>query len=250
MRPRISGAILTGLLWGATVNARAADLTVISAGAVEPGLRAAASAFQKATGHSVKLTFSTPARIRDRVEAGDTFDVLIAPPAVSADLSRAGRLEAGGVNLGRVGSGVAVRPGAPVPVIASADDIKKTVLEAESVVFNRASTGTYFESLLKKMGVWEQVEPKAMRYASGVEVMEHTLKGQGKEVAFGAITEILLARERGLVFVGPLPAEVQNFTSYLASPMTAGTQKEAARALVAFLGGPVGKPMFVAAGIE
>jgi len=33
-------------------------------------------------------------------------------------------------------------------------------------------------------------------------------------------------------------------------PMSAGTQKEAAQALVKFLGGPVGKPLFVAAGIE
>jgi ABC-type Fe3+ transport system substrate-binding protein len=32
--------------------------------------------------------------------------------------------------------------------------------------------------------------------------------------------------------------------------MTAGAQKEAARALVRFLGGPEGKAMFVAAGIE
>ena len=147
-------------------------------------------------------------------------------------------------------AGVAVRPGAPVPAIASGDDIKKAVLEAESVVFNRASTGMYFENLLKKMGVWEQVEPKTTRYTTGAEVMEHALKGKGKEVAFGPITEILLEKEHGLVFVGPLPPDVQNYTSYVAVPMSAGTQMEAARALVEFLGGPMGKPLFVAAGIE
>jgi molybdate transport system substrate-binding protein len=80
--------------------------------------------------------------------------------------------------------------------------------------------------------------------------MEHVLKGKGREVGFGAITEILLYKEKGLRFVGPLPPEIQNYTSYTASVMSAGTQKEGAQALVKFLGGPVGKPLFVAAGIE
>jgi molybdate transport system substrate-binding protein len=89
-------------------------------------------------------------------------------------------------------------------------------------VFNRASTGIYFENLLKKMAVWDQVEPKTTRYATGAEVMIHALKGKGREVAFGPITEILLEKEHGLVFVGPLTAEVQNYTSYIAVPMSTG----------------------------
>ncbi len=249
MRNRCS-MTLAGLFWALGLASPAADLNVMSAGAVEPGLKAAAAAFEKESGHKVTITFNTPPRIRELVAAGETFDVLISPPAVIADFLKAGKVEAGGVVLGRVGSGVAVRAGAPVPKIASGDDIRRTVLEAESVVFNRASTGTYFEGLLKKMGIWEQVEPKSKRYASGDEVMVHTLKGKGKEVAFGAITEILLRKDEGLVFVGPLPPDVQNYTSYVATPMTAGAQKEAARTLVKFLGTPPAKRLFVAAGID
>ena len=228
----------------------AVEITVISGAAVEPGLKAATAAFEKQTGHKVNITFNTTPQMRKRVAAGDTFDVLIAPPTAVAEFVKAGKVEAGGVDIGRVGAGVALRPGAPVPAIATADDIKKAVLEAESVVFNYASSGIYFENLLKKMGVWEQVELKTTRYVTGVEVMKHVLKGKGSEVAFGPITEILLEKEHGLVFVGPLPPEIQNYTSYIAVPMSAGTRKDAARALVKFLGGPVGKPLFMAAGIE
>ena len=241
---------LAGFFLGLSAAVNAAEITVISGGAVEPGLKAAVAAFEKDSGHKVKITFNTTPQMRKRVAAGDTFDVIVAPPAAVKEFAAAGKVEAGGVDIGRVGSGVAVRPGAPVPAIASGDDIKKAVLEAESVVFNRASTGIYFENLLKKMGVWEQVEPKTTRYATGAEVMKHALKGKGKEVAFGPITEILLEKEHGLILVGPLPADVQNYTSYIAVPMSAGTQKDAAQALVKFLGGPVGKPLFVAAGIE
>ena len=241
---------LAGFFLGLSAAVNAAEITVMSGGAVEPGLKAAVAAFEKDSGHKVKITFNTTPQMRKRVAAGDTFDVIVAPPAAVKEFAAAGKVEAGGVDIGRVGSGVAVRPGAPVPAIASGDDIKKAVLEAESVVFNRASTGIYFENLLKKMGVWEQVEPKTTRYATGAEVMKHALKGKGKEVAFGPITEILLEKEHGLILVGPLPADVQNYTSYIAVPMSAGTQKDAAQALVKFLGGPVGKPLFVAAGIE
>lgn len=250
MMRNLGNAALACLLWSLSLGSPAADLTVLSAGAVEPGLKAAAAAFEKETGHKVRITFTTPPRIRELVAAGEVSDVLVAPPAVTGDLLKAGQVEAGGIDLGRVGTGVAVRAGAPVPSITSGDDIRKAVLEAESVVFNRASTGTYFEGLLKKMGIWEQVEPKSKRYASGDEVLVHTIKGKGREVAFGAITEILLRKDDGLVFVGPLPPDIQNYTSYVATPMTAGRQPDLARALVKFLGGPVGKPLFVAAGIQ
>lgn len=229
--------------------ANAAEITVISGGAIEPGLRAAAAAFEKQSGHRVNITFNTTPQMSKRVAAGDTFDVIIAPPGAVKQFAAAGKVDAGGIDVGRVGSGVAVRPGAPVPAIATADDVKKAVLEAESIVFNTASTGIYFENLLKKWGIYEQVQGKAARYTTGAEVMKHALKGKGREVAFGPITEILLEKEHGLILVGPFPAEIQNYTSYIAVAMSAGTQKDAAQALVSFLGGP-GKPLFVAAGIE
>lgn len=241
-------ALAVGLSCMQAVNA--AEITVLSGGAIEPGLKAAAAAFEKETRHSVKITFNTTPQMVKRIGGGDAFDVVIAPPAAVKEFAAAGKVDQGGIDVGRVGSGVAVRPGAPVPAIASADDIRKTVLEAESIVFNTASTGLYFENLLKKWGIWEQVQGKAVRYTTGAEVMKHVLKGKGKEVGFGPITEILLEKEHGIILVGPFPAEIQNYTSYIATPMTAGSQKDVAQAFVRFLGGPAGKPLFVAAGIE
>ena len=245
-----ASAVVTGLVFMLSGMVHAAEITVLSGGAVEPGLHAAARAFEKQTGHTVKITFNTTPQIRKRVGAGETFDVVIVPPAAVKDFAAAGKVEAGGVDIGKVGMGVVIRPGAPVPAIANAEAIKRTVLEAESIVFNRASSGLYFEGLLKKMGVYEQIEARAARYATGAEVMEHVLKGKGKEVGFGPITEILQYKEKGLRLVGPLPAEIQNLTAYVAVPMSAGANKEVAQALVKFLGGPVGKPLFVAAGID
>jgi molybdate transport system substrate-binding protein len=228
----------------------AAEIKVLSAGAVEPGLRAAAAAFGKQSGHEVNITFNTAPQIRKRVGGGDAFDVVIAPPAALDEFAAAGKVVSDRVNVGRVGLGVAVRPGAPVPDISSSDALKRSVLQAESIVFNRASTGIYLENLLKKMGIYEQVESKTTRYADAGSVMEHVLKGKGREIGFGPVTEILLHREKGLKLVGPLPPEVQNYTSYSAVPMTAAANAELAGVFVRYLGSPEGKALFTAAGVD
>jgi len=64
----------------------------------------------------------------------------------------------------------------------------------------------------------------------GASVMEHVLHGSGNQIGLGAMTEILLLKERGLVLVGPLPAEVQNVTHYEAVPARLQEQHPAADA--------------------
>ena len=243
--------IATGLLLCAIAGgSMAAEIRVLSAGAVEPGLRAAVAAFQKQSGHSVNIAFNTAPEIRKRIGAGEAFDVVIAPPAALDEFAGAGKVAAERANLGRVGLGVAVRPGASMPDISSSEALKRSVLEADSIVFNRASTGIYLENLLKKMGIYEKVESKTTRYPDAAAVMEHLLKGKGREFGFGPVTEILLHREKGLKLVGPLPAEVQNYTSYSAAPMTAAANAEPARSLVRYLGGAEAKALLAAAGVD
>lgn len=232
---------------GAAVGA---DIRVLSAGAVEPGLRAAAAAYAKRSGDEVKITFNTAPEIRKRMQAGDAFDVVIAPPAALDEFAGAGKVAADRASLGRVGLGVAVRPGAEVPDISSTEALKRSVLQADSIVYNRASTGIYLENLFKKLGLYEQILPRTTRYPDAGAVMEHVLKGKGREIGFGPVTEILLHRDKGLKLVGPLPAEVQNYTSYSAAPMSTAGNAEFARAFVRYLGSPESKALFAAAGVD
>lgn len=241
---RIFGVLGATMVIG---NAAGQDLTLLSAGAVEPGLRAALKAY----GKPVSVTFNTAPQIRERVEKkGEKYDVVVVPPAAMDAFAEAGRVEAARVTLGKVGQGIAVRPGAPVPDISSLDAMKRALLEAESVVFNRATGGQYIESMLRKIGVYEQIEKKTTRYASAAEVMEHLLKGKGREVGFAPMTEIMLYKEKGLRFVGPLPAEVQQHNTYVASPMRGAKNAQGAADLVRFLGTPAAKAALVSGGVE
>ncbi len=246
---RMMGISLPSIFLGLCAPDAPTHITILSGGAIKPGLKSAVAAFAKQSGKKVDVAFNTAPQIRQRIFAGDSFDVVIAPLPLIAELREAGKADAEAADIGRVGSGVAVRPGIPLPPIASAEDIKKAVLGAESIVFNQASTGIYIENLFKKMGVWERVKPKTSRYATGAEVMQHLLKGDGREIGFGPITEILLEQGNGLVYVGPLPPEIQNYTSYAAVLMSTCSSKDEARPLIGFLCGPVGKSLFEAAGI-
>lgn len=231
-------------------TALAADITVISGGAIEPGLRAAVAAFEQQSRHTVRVTFNTAPQIQKRVESGDKFDIVIAPPAVVDPLAKLGAVNAGGASVGRVGLGAAVREGAPLPDIASTEALKKAVLGADAIVFNRASTGLYFEGLLRKLDLWTAVEAKTTRYADGASVLDHVRSGKGRDIAFAAITEILLYKDKGIRFAGPLPTEVQNYTSYVASLTPQGAASAPARELAAFFATAQSRQLFTAAGVE
>ena len=241
-------AIGGGMITGA---ATAAEIKVLSAGAVEPGLHAFTEQVKRDSGHDLKILFNTTPQIAKRLAAGEAYDILIAPPATIEQALKDGKVAADSrVPLGRVGAGVVVRSGAAVPNVATVDALKQALLGADSIVYNTASSGLYLDKLFAKMGVLEQIKPKTTRYPDAGSVMEHVIKGKGNEIGFGPITEIKPHESKGLKFVGPLPAEVQNYTSYEAAVMTGAPAAEAARAVLRQLATPAGKAAFVAAGIE
>jgi len=235
-----------------SADAMGAEVKVLSAGAVEPGLHKAVELFQKQSGHTVSIQFNTAPQIAKRMQDGYVADILIAPPGGLKQFAEQGKVEKDGhVAIGKVGAGVTIRNDAPVPDIKTTDALKASLLAADSLVYNTASTGIYLENLFNKLGVGEQIKAKTTRHANGEAVMEHVIKGKGKEIGFGAITEIKLYEVKGgLKLVGPLPADVQNYTSYGAALMSNAPQPDAAKAFMAFLGTPAAKQAFVAAGIE
>ena len=228
-----------------------AEINVFSAGAVQPGIVKVIEAFRNASPHHVKITFATAPIILKRIGAPDGLDVVIAPPAVLDEWVKAAKTTAADrVTIGRIGVGVMVRESAPLPRIASVDDFKQALLSAESVVYNQASTGIYLEKLFERLGIAEQLKPKTVRYPDAAAVLDHIVKGNGAEIGLGATTVIIEGVNKGLKFVGSLPPEIQNYTTYAAAVVNAGSASDAAREFVRFLTGPVAQKVFASAGIQ
>ncbi len=239
------------LLFGPNLAAQSAEVRVLSAGAVEPGVHAFADQAQSELGIEMRIEFNTAPQIAKRLAAGEVFDILISPPGVIDKALADGQvLAAGRVAIGRVGAGIAVRSAAPAPDVTTVDALKQALLAADSLVYNSASTGLYLDQLFASLGLFDQLQAKTTRYPNGAAVMEHLIKGQGREIGFGAITEIRLYTDKGLKFVGPLPAEVQNYTSYDAALMRGASSPETAAAVLRQLATPTARAAFAAAGIE
>jgi len=238
---------LAGVMVSASVHA--AEITILSGGAVEPGLMAAVENYRR-QGHAVSVSFATAPMIRQRIEAGTIVDIVIAPPAVTDQFTARGLLTDVKQVIGRVGVGVAVRAGADRPAIADAPAFEASVIAAGSLVFNQASTGIYLDGMFQKMGLAERIKAKTTRYPDGAAVMEHVIAGKGSEIGFGAITEILLYKDKGLVFVGPLPPALQNYTRYVAAVMKNARNAKEADALVAYFASADGKAAFAGGGVE
>ena len=124
--------------------------------------------------------------------------------------------------------------------------LKRAVLDADSVIYNRASSGLYVEGLLQRLGLADQIQAKTKRY-SGTDMIEPLMKGQGKEIGFMPVAQILIWRGKGLQLVAPLPADIQNFTTYAVDH---APNSEGGLAFVRFLGTPEAKGIFASAGIE
>src|SRR5450631_781719 len=233
------------------MGAFAAEVKVLSGGAVEPGLHAIAEQVKRELGHDLKIQFNTTPQIVKRLAAGDVYDIVIAPPAVIEQAAKDGKVVADArAPVGRVGAGIIVRSAASAPNVGTVEGLKQALISADSVVYNSASSGLYLDTLFEKMGVLAQIKPKTTRYPDGASVMEHVIHGKGNEIGFGAMTEIRLYTSKGLKLVGPLPAEVQNYTTYDAAVMTGAPAADAAKAVLRQLATPAGKAAFVSAGVE
>lgn len=225
------------------------EITVLAGGAVVPGLNYVAAAFRKQTGHIIKIAHVGVEAIK-RMDDGEVFDVVVHPRDNLEQFFRpAGKVEEGGIGIGRVGVGVMVRPGAPIPDMSSAEALKRAVFGAESILYTTAASGRYVEGMLRKIGIYEQAQAKTTRYPHGPELMDRVLSGRGKEFGFLPITEILTYKEKGIMLVGPLPEELQHYLDFMAVPSTQSTNKDVAWEFARFCAGP-GKPLLVAHGVD
>jgi molybdate transport system substrate-binding protein len=241
---------LTAVTVGAQ-TARAADIKVLTAGAMRAVVVAVVADFEKQTRHKVAIDNDTAGGLARRIDGGEAFDVAIITPAVVDDLAKKGKIVLGSrIDLAKVGMGVAVKAGAAVPDISTVDGFKRTLLTAKSVAYidpkAGGSSGIYFDKLLDRLGIADQVRAKAKLKAGGY-VAELVANGEA-EIAIHQISEIVPVK--GVTLAGPLPAEIQNTTVYAGSIGAAAKDGAAAKALVDFLAGPAIDPILKSKGMQ
>jgi molybdate transport system substrate-binding protein len=229
--------------------ARAETIKVLTAGAFKQVLLAVIPQFE-ASGHKIAWDNDTAGALVKRIEAGESFDLVIASPGALETLAKSGKVSGGGTQLARVGVGVAVREGAAKPDIATVEDFKKAMLAARAIAYidpaSGGSSGIYLSGLFDRLGIADAVKPKAVLVKGGY-AAERVVSGEA-DIAVHQISELLPVK--GVTVVGPLPAEIQNYTVYSAGLAAGSGNGAAAQALIALLRSPDGAAAIRSKGME
>ena len=247
---RLGATLLAVAVLVGTGRAEAAEIQVLSAGAVRAIVTELAQAFEKETGHKVALAFGTVGVTRQRL-AADPADVVIMSDVAIDESIKQDRIVSGSrTDIARTGMGVGVREGTPAPDISTSEAFKQALLAAKSITYvdpaQGATSGIHLAGVLQQLGIADAMKAKTTLVPGGYPA-ELVAKGEVAMVVH-QISEIVPVK--GVTLVGPLPKDVQKVTVYSAGIATKATAPEVARAFVTFLTAPSVKPKFAAAGLD
>jgi len=224
---------------------------VLTGGAFRRALLAAVPVCERETGRTITVVNDTVGALVRRIKGGEAFDVVIVSPAAVEDLARAGKvLPNGHVALAKVGIGVMVKAGAPKPDVSSVEAFKQAVLNASTVGYidpeSGGSSGIYLAELFERLGIADRLKDKIRLKRGGGHVSDLVLSGEA-EMGIHQMSEIVSTE--GVTLAGPLPAPIQNYTTYAAGIAADVGDRPAAEALIATLAGPAVTPLLASCGM-
>ena len=250
----ISATIALGLaLLGFTAGseASAAEMKLLCAVALHPGIDALIPDFEKSTGHTVTVAYGTAGAVADRVQKGEAADIVISSVPMIDRLQAQGKVVAGDrVIIAKVGVGAFVRKGAAKPDISSADAFKRSMLAARSIAYpdpaGGGASGIYVASLLERLGIAAEMKPKTKLLT--LETLYSSVANGEVEIGFNQVSEILA--QPTIELAGPLPSAIQNYPQSAPAIIPGSSQADAGRALVTFLSSPAAQAVLKAKGFD
>lgn len=245
-------ALAAVMVIAATDSTRAAEVRVLSAAAMQTVLNEIAADFERGSGHKLNFTYTTMGAITHRVLAGETADVIIGSTASMERLAKEGKIDPDSrMRLARVGIGVVVPAGTPKPPIGSAEELKRALLAAKTVVYadpaGGGAAGIHIARLIETLGLADELRAKT-KFGAGGDVTEVTLAEGSGALGLTQISEIV--GKTGADFVGPLPGELQNYTGVTAGTPSGHLPSRPVASFLRYLQGPKAVAVIKAKGME
>ena len=247
------GAALSCVLLVA-LQARAADLAVVSSGGFAEAFRTLAARYEaQGADRRIQRVFgpsmgTTPGAVPARLARGEPLDVVIMVEPALDDLMAQGRLLPGSkVRLALSKIACAVPAGAPRPSLDTEADVRRAFVMASSVAWSDSASGTYIQNeLLGHLGIEAEIRGKGRQIPA-------TPVGQilaRREASFGCQQRSELQPVPGIDIVGDLPDSLQRTTPYAAAVVAASEHASDARAFIAFVADAANRPVIRATGLE
>lgn len=233
---------------GLAVPALADDIKAAVASALKDGFSEIVREFENQSGHKVVVTFAGTAPITKMLSDGQVFDVVIIAGENNEQLAKAGKLVPGPhPGFARSGVGLAIRAGLPAIDVSTPEAVRQALLGAASIAYSAGPSGVHAASVLQTLGVSDQIASRVKQYPSGVETANGLKRGE-IDLAFALTSEFKDAA--GITDLGPLPAELQKYTTYTIGMHLSAPSEKAARMLVEKLVAPDARPKIIKMGME
>ncbi len=249
MKHLFSAIIVSAFLLAHASVAQSAEIKVLCSNGLKAVVEELVPQFERATKHKVTVTYALASTIKQRIDAGEPFDVAFVTPSVMDDLIAHGKIAADTrAVIARTGLAIAIRTGGRKPDIKTVDAFKKALLEAKSIVYAKeGASGVAFTATIERLGIADNLKSKSKLTATGEEVGESLVKGES-EFAILPVSEIVPLR--GAEMLGPFPADVQTYIVMVAGASATSKQGSAARELIKFHTAPAALPVIKAKGME
>jgi molybdate transport system substrate-binding protein len=245
--PIMAGLVGAGLSF-VLAQAQAAEIKLLASNALKTVLEDIGPQFEKASGHKLAITFGSTGNLTASIDKGTPFDLTIVGADALDGLIKRGLLVGPRVDIARSGVGVSYRKGAPKPDVSTSAGLKAALLGAKSISFNTVGlSGSHMLSVIDKLGIAAEVRPKVR--VPAVSASEDVAKGLA-ELGMTQVSEILPYAAMGAELAGPLPPELQLYTSFAIAVGAKAEQPAAAKALIDFLRAPAAVPVLKTKGLE
>ena len=234
MFTRLVTGVIASLCFAAA--AVATEIKVLAPNAAKDAVTEAISIFEKTTGHKVSISWSGTKAITKRVADGEAVDVVVNAAQNIDRQSKDGRLVAATrTDFAKSGIGVAVPASAAKMDVSTPNALKNALMSAKTIVVSSGTSGRHMVEVFTKLGIGEDVKAKTKQPPSGAQIADFLATGDA-DIGFQQISELLHAK--GINYLGPVHADLQNYTIYSAAISAGSANANVANALLATLRAP------------
>jgi molybdate transport system substrate-binding protein len=232
----------------------AIDIKVLSTTAMKAVFEELSPDFERATGNRLAVTLGPSLRLEKQLGEGEVADMAIVSASGARDLIAQGKMVAGSaVEIAKSSIGVAVPKGAPKPDLSSVEGFRRALLAAKSIACSKpvggGQSGVHIAKVFADLGIAEQMQAKAKYGAGGAGGLAGLVVLRGEaDIGIQQMAELMAVE--GIDVVGPLPAEIQMVTPFVAAIPANASHAEAGRAVIAFLTTPEAKRVLEEKGLE
>ena len=229
------------------IKVRAVELQVIAGGGIATPLKEIAAHFAGTSGHKPVIRYGTTPELI-KMATGTPFDLGVVPQDVMKNAAARAHFAPGpALDVARVGIGVAVRAGSPKPDISTAEALKQTLIEAQSIASIPASaTGTQLSGIYERLGIAATMAVKTKAQPGPAQIIEAVVNGDADLAVF----LLNVITDPRLDVIGPLPREIQREVVYVSAVAASGKEPDAAKDFITYLISPAAAAVIKAKGMN